>query len=295
MCGIIGLHLKTSRHEYELGALAAAMLSEMTDRGRDSSGIAIYGDSRPGAFKYSVRAPQSGYDWNRLVEACRSVGESWITTYPQDAVLAVVGPDRPVLSLIDDDFPELKIVAWGESLEVFKDTGTPNEICDRYGIAARTGYRAIGHTRMATESAVTTDHSHPFSPAADLCLVHNGSFSNYFSIRRDLEQQGARFVTDNDSEVAARLIGMELESGADLGDAIRAMMKQLDGFYTLLVSTAKQFAVVRDAFVCKPAMVAETEDYVAMSSEYRALALLPGIEKAEVFEPQGEEVFVWSR
>jgi glutamate synthase domain-containing protein 1 len=186
-------------------------------------------------------------------------------------------------------------VSWGETLEVFKDVGSPRQICDRYGIPARSGYQAVGHTRMATESAVTTAHSHPFSPAPDLCLVHNGSFSNYFTVRRDLEAEGERFDTDNDSEVGARLISRRLAEGADLGEALETLMTTLDGFYTLLVSTRDQFAVVRDAAACKPAAIAETDDDVAMASEYRALAGLPGIEKAKVFEPMPEEIHLWSR
>lgn len=296
MCGIVGLHLKNDKLQANLGVLTTLMLEEMTDRGRDSSGVGIYHDPMADGFRYSLRAPDTGYSWEGLLAGLGELGESpQVTTYHRDAVVMMPGGDAPVLDFLAESFPEVNLVSWGRALEVFKDTGTPDEICARYGIADRTGYQAVGHTRMATESAVTTEHSHPFSPAADFTLVHNGSFSNYFSVRRDLEQQGVEFITDNDSEVAARQITFELATGADLENAIRGMMKVMDGFYTLLVATAGQFAVVRDAFVCKPAMVAETDDYVAMSSEYRALARLPGIADAEVFEPQAEEVLVWSR
>jgi glutamate synthase domain-containing protein 1 len=173
--------------------------------------------------------------------------------------------------------------------------GDATDVCSRYHIADRVGYQAIGHTRMATESAVTAKHSHPFSPAPDLCVVHNGSFSNHASVRRQLERDGAVFDTDNDSEVAARLIGSRLAEGADLEAAMQRVQELLDGFFTLLVSTSTQFAVVRDAFACKPATVAETDQYVAVASEYRALAALPGIKDASVFEPAPEEIHVWSR
>lgn len=291
MCGIVGLHLRTPELESELGLLASQMLEAMTDRGPDSAGIAIYEDARLGVTKYSLRSPEVGYDWvalgARLDAEVRLVGT--------EAIVSATGDPKALLAKLRSTAPELVLVSWGESLEVFKDVGSPREICDRFGIAGRRGYQAIGHTRMATESAVTTEHSHPFSPAADLCFVHNGSFSNYFTVRRDLEGEGVRFDTDNDTEVGARLVALEMARGNDLGDSMRTLMKTMDGFYTLLVSTKDQFAVVRDPFACKPAVIAETPDYVAMSSEYRALSGLPDIEKAEVFEPMPEEIHIWTR
>jgi glutamate synthase domain-containing protein 1 len=291
MCGIIGLHLRTPALEGDLGVLATQMLEAMTDRGPDSAGIAIYEDGQPGLTKYSLRSPSAGYDWQALGDR---LGAQVRLAGP-DAVLSAAVDPVIFLTRLRSESPEITLVSWGESLEVFKDVGSPRAICDRYGISGRSGYQAIGHTRMATESAVTTEHSHPFSPAADLCFVHNGSFSNYFTVRRDLEGAGVRFNTDNDTEVGARLVALEMSRGADLGESLRRLIKTMDGFFTLLVSTKDQFAVVRDPFACKPAVIAETPDYVAMSSEYRSLAGLPDIEKAEVFEPMPEEVHVWTR
>ena len=191
--------------------------------------------------------------------------------------------------------PDVAVVGYGRAMEVVKDVGPPRDICTRYRITERSGYQGIGHTRMATESAVTTEHSHPFAPAADLALVHNGSFSNHATVRRRLERDGIRCVTDNDSEVAARFVAHQMAAGADLSDALRSVLKEFDGFFTLLVSTQTQFAVLRDSFACKPAVIAETGDYVAMASEYHALAGLPGVADATVFEPVPEEVYSWDR
>jgi glutamate synthase domain-containing protein 1 len=191
--------------------------------------------------------------------------------------------------------PQVTVPGFGRSMVVVKDVGAPAAICARYGIPGWGGYQGIGHTRMATESAVTTAHSHPFAPAADLALVHNGSFSNYATIRGRLARQGIRCDTDNDSEVAARLVASRMAEGADLEEGLRTVLKEMDGFFTLLVTTRTQFAVVRDSFACKPAVIAETPDYVAMASEYHALAGLPGITGARVFEPMPEEIHVWSR
>lgn len=160
---------------------------------------------------------------------------------------------------------------------------------------SRSGYQGLGHTRMATESAMTTDGSHPFAPAADLALVHNGSLSNYATVRRRLARAGIRCDTDNDSEVAARFLAHRMFLGANLPDALRMAVAELDGFFTFVVTIRTVFTVVRDSFACKPAVIAETPDYVAMASEYHALADLPGIAGAQVFEPMPEEIHAWTR
>ena len=193
------------------------------------------------------------------------------------------------------EWPDVRVLGTGENLRVLKDTGRPTDTCATYGIARSEGYLAVAHTRMATESAVTVLHSHPFVPARDLCVVHNGSFSNYATVRRRLEADGICFDSDNDSEVAARFLAQRLELGDDLEEATRWVMKEMDGFFTLVITSADAMSVVRDAFACKPAVVAETPGYVAVASEYRALADLPGISTATVFEPRPEEVYTWSR
>jgi len=298
VCGIVGLHLRSPSLEPELGMLLAEMLVAMTDRGPDSAGIAIYEDEKPDTeHRYSLHSGGGSLDWLRLAEQLADqVGADVRAERISDAAVfsSSVAPATflPALAVAS---PTVNVFSQGRAVQVFKDVGTPEEICTRYEIRSRTGYQGLGHTRMATESAVTTEHSHPFSPAGDICLVHNGSFSNYASVRRDLIDQGAVFDTDNDSEVAARLIARELSRGKGLGEALERLLDSLDGFYTLLVTTADEFAVVRDPFACKPAVIAETDDYIAFGSEYRALAGLPGIDKARVFEPGPEELFVWSR
>lgn len=298
MCGIVGLHLKDETAHQPLGTHLAAMLECMTTRGPDSAGIALYGAPPPGdAQRYSLRLPD-GADATRVARGVTAALGSHVgveSTRPDGAVLVAAGEPDAVTAAILDAEPDAVVVGHGHALEIFKDVGSPREICDRYGIAERAAYQGVGHTRMATESAVTTDGSHPFSPAADLALVHNGSFSNYATVRRKLERDGVRCVTDNDSEVCARYIAKQMAEGADLAEALRMVLKELDGFYTLLVATADEFAVIRDSFACKPAVLAETDTYVAFGSEFHALASLPGIGTATVFEPMPEEIHVWRR
>ncbi len=298
MCGIVGLHLRRQALYPRLGELLTPMLLAMGDRGPDSAGIALYDDDLPDdCLRFSLRAPVSGYDWDQLAQHLTTALRSAVRTrrVAQDAVLTVSAESDQVLAQLKAVAPEIRIFAYGRAMEIFKDVGDPEEICRRYGVVSRGGYQGLGHTRMATESAVTTDHSHPFAAGSDLCLVHNGSFSNYATVRRRLVDAGVSFDTDNDSEVATRFLAARMADGADLVQALEGLMQALDGFFTLLVASRDQFAVVRDAFACKPAVIAECDDYVAMASEYRALAELPGIDEARVFEPAPEEIYVWSR
>ena len=298
MCGIVGLHLKNPGLAPRLGGLLTEMLEAMTTRGPDSAGIAFYAERGRGQeLRYSLRSDE-GVDWDLLAKRIATETGSDVRAEPLGSDSAVFGsPAAEVsfLAAIRRIAPQVSVPGYGRSMVVVKDVGAPAAICARYGIPGWGGYQGIGHTRMATESAVTTAHSHPFAPAADLALVHNGSFSNYATIRRRLAREGVRCDTDNDSEVAARLIAARMAEGADLEGGLRTVLKEMDGFFTLLVTTRTQFAVVRDSFACKPAVIAETDDYVAMASEYHALAGLPGITDARVFEPMPEEIHVWSR
>jgi len=298
MCGLAGLHLRDENLEPRLGELLIPMLTALTSRGPDSAGIALYGDEPPdGRLRFSLRAPGPDYPWGPLADRLSGELNDKVTIRGNAnmGIATAGGASGRFLAQLASAAPELVVVGFGHAMEIYKDVGAPADICDRYGLAAFAGYQGVGHTRMATESAVTTDHSHPFAPAADLSLIHNGSFSNHATIRRKLADDGVRFATDNDSEVAARYIAWRMAAGDDLGDALRMVLKEFDGFFTLLVATRHQFAVVRDAFACKPAVIAEAPGYVAMASEYHALASLPGIEDAEVFEPMPEEVHLWSR
>lgn len=303
MCGLIGLHLKNPALQPRLGELLTQMLEAMTTRGPDSAGIAVYADHPPALagqeqdLRYSLRSDEL-IDWDLLAKRIAAETGRDVRVEPLAADSAVFGSDvgeASFLAAVRRIAPQVSVPGYGRSMVVVKDVGAPAAICARYGIPAWGGYQGIGHTRMATESAVTTAHSHPFAPAADLALVHNGSFSNYATIRGQLARKGMHCDTDNDSEVAAQLVAARMAEGADLEDALRTVLKEMDGFFTLLVTTRTQFAVVRDSFACKPAVIAETGDYVAMASEYHALAGLPGVTGARVFEPMPEEIHVWSR
>lgn len=301
MCGVVGLLIRDPSLEPSLGSLLVPMIEALDERGPDSSGIAVYADDLladgAGLLWVSLGA-DTDVDWTdlgcSLLDRCGRGAE--LQRFGAGLALGVPeGSLAAIRELLQAEWPDVRILGTGQNLRVLKDTGRPTDTCARYGIAEWNGYLAVAHTRMATESAVTVLHSHPFVPARDLCVVHNGSFSNYATVRRRLEDDGIRFDSDNDSEVAARFLAQRLELGDDLEEATRWVMKEMDGFFTLVMTNADGMSVVRDAFACKPAVVAETPAYVAVASEYRALAELPGIAQALVFEPRPEEVYTWSR
>jgi len=148
---------------------------------------------------------------------------------------------------------------------------------------------------MATESKVTTEGSHPFSTGEDLCLVHNGSLSNHNRLREHLRKEGIRFVSENDTEVAAGYLAWRLREGASLQEALEGCLDDLDGFFTFVVGAKTGFGVLRDPIACKPAVMAENDDWVAMASEYRAIAVLPGADDARSWEPEPARVYAWER
>jgi glutamate synthase domain-containing protein 1 len=298
MCGIAGLFSKSTEIEERLGAHLSAMLSQLADRGPDSAGVAIYRDpAPPGSCKVSLFSPETPGPWPQLAqelgEDFGEVGEPEVRA--SHALFVVPAAPAEIQGWLGRRHPELRVMSVGERIEIYKEAVDPRDFVERFGLADVAATHALGHTRMATESRVTTEHSHPFSTGLDLCLVHNGSLSNHNRLRAFLRRQGIEFQTDNDTEVAAGYLTWRLSEGDDLEQALRGCLADLDGFYTFAVGTADGFAVLRDPIACKPAVLAETDDWVAMASEYRAIATLPGAEEAELWEPEPGRVYSWQR
>ncbi|MDH4763209.1 glutamate synthase domain-containing protein 1 [Pseudomonas sp. SORGH_AS199] len=298
MCGIVGLYLKNPALEAQLGSLFEPMLEAMTDRGPDSAGFAIYGDEvAEGWVKLTLQATSDGYDFAALVTALQQKLDAELDWFQNASalVLKIRAAEAEVRAVLAELAPELRIMSAGRSIEILKGMGLPQEIASRFGLAGMQGSHIIGHTRMATESAVTLEGSHPFSTGADLCLVHNGSLSNHSRLRQSLRREGIAFETENDTEVAAGYLTWRLREGDSLKQALDRSLEDLDGFFTFAIGTRNGFAVIRDPIACKPAILAETDDYVAMASEYQALSSLPGIERAKVWEPAPATLYVWER
>ncbi len=290
MCGIVGLHLRTPELYPRLGELLTGMLCEMGDRGSDSAGVAVYGDpiwSPPGRGSVSVLEVEPAADDIGLDVSVTRQGDTYLLT--ADASSEVL------LDAVTAAYPRALISGFGSDMAVLKGVGHPRALTEAWSLAKAQGWQGVGHTRMATESAVTPAGCHPYAVGAEQCMVHNGSFANHATIRRELRAAGVQFDSENDTEVGARFIAKQLADGRDVESALKELCATFDGFYTLLVSNRDSFAVVRDAIACKPAVIAETDDWVAMGSEYRALAGLPGVEAAKIWEPEPEVIYAWTR
>ncbi|OBB36379.1 glutamine amidotransferase [Mycobacterium sp. 852002-51961_SCH5331710] len=290
MCGIVGLHLRNPDLYPRLGELLTDMLCEMGDRGSDSAGIAVYGDptlSPPGTSCVSVLETEP---------TAAAIGmDVSVARYDATYLVTAKVPAETLHDAVRAAYPDALIAGFGADLAVLKGVGHPRTLTENWNLTKAQGWQGVGHTRMATESAVTPAGCHPYAVGPEQCMVHNGSFANYATIRRELRAAGVRFDSENDTEVGARFIASRLAEGRDVQTALKELCEAFDGFYTLLVSNRDSFAVVRDAIACKPAVIAETADWVAMASEYRALAGLPGVGAAKIWEPEPEVVYAWTR
>jgi glutamate synthase domain-containing protein 1 len=289
MCGIVGLFCKNPELEPRLGEHLAAMLVQLSDRGPDSAGVAVYRNPAPaGSTKLTLYSADPEFDWS-------VVGGELVDVRARHAVVIAEGEADEVVASVRERFPELRVMSAGRELEIYKEVGLPTAFAEAFRLADFQGTHGLGHTRMATESRVTTMGSHPFWTGHDLCLVHNGSLSNHNRLRENLRREGLPFQTENDTEVAAAYLTWRLREGDTLEAALESCLDALDGFYTFLVGTADGFAVLRDPIACKPAVLAETDEWVAMASEYRAIAVLPGAADARIWEPEPTVVYAWEK
>ena len=292
MCGIVGIYLKNKKLNNSLGSLLAEMLINMGSRGPDSAGFAIYNDEKGEKLKYSICINNLDYE-NFKKELSEYLDDADIRKNSDHVILKTKKRANDVLKILKDHFKNTSLVGYGKSIEIFKQVGSPNDVVKKFNLNNYSGTHAIGHTRMATESAITTDGSHPYSTGEDECLVHNGSLSNHNNLRRKLKKKGINFDSENDTEVAAGYISNHLANKKNLKETLNDGLRDLDGFYTFITGTRNGFAVLRDEIACKPAVIAETNDYVAIASEFQAMAHLPGVNNAKIFEPEPGVVYSW--
>jgi glutamate synthase domain-containing protein 1 len=247
MCGIVGLYLKNKSLEPALGDMLSHMLVTMTARGPDSAGVAIYGSGDDDKVKLTLRMADGTSVDDLRSELVAAAGSAFhISVRSTHIVLSVVRRHAAsVMQWLKTQKSRLQLVSVGETMEIYKEVGLPDQVVRKFGLAGMSGTHAIGHTRMATESAVTTNGAHPFSTGEDQCLVHNGSLSNHNAVRRSLQHEGMTFSTENDSEVAAGYLTWRMSQGAGLRDSLSSSLNDLDGFFTFVVGTRNGFAVLR--------------------------------------------------
>ena len=296
MCGIVGLLVKKRSLRSQLGELMVPMLIGMTERGPDSSGMGVFGERAAGERrKLSLYCADRAFNWRHLeATLLEQFGDAAFVVKANHCIVTTSADALKVRAWLAERHPTVHVLSVGRSIDLYKDVGLPAEVAARYDFSSVSGTHVVGHTRMATESAVTPENAHPYTAGEDWCLVHNGSLANPGSIRRKLEKLGSRFESDCDTEGACRYLHWRLQSGESLETALQHAFEDFDGFFTFLMGTADKLALVRDPFACKPAIVAETDDYVAIASEFRSLAHLPGVKHAQLFEPKPAEVYSWT-
>jgi len=296
MCGIVGIYLKNKKLSKDLGKYLTGMMEGMATRGPDSAGFAIYSDNKKSKeFKYSICLLNNLSFSNFKKIITKKFKKIKLNQHSDHVVITSEEDPKKLLSFISSELKDVSLVGYGKSIEIFKQVGNPRDVIKNFQLDKFSGTHAIGHTRMATESAITTNGSHPYSTGQDECLVHNGSLSNHNNLRRNLIKQGQTFDSQNDTEVAAGYISNSLSKKISLKETLENGLKDLDGFYTFITGTKEGFAIVRDEIACKPAVIAETKDYVAIASEFQAMAHLPGVNAAKIFEPEPGVVYSWGR
>ena len=296
MCGIVGLYLKKKNLHENLGFYLSGMLDNMSSRGPDSAGFAIYNRSKKlDEYKYSLRFNDKKIIENFDYEIKKKFNVSSAKIISDHIILQTSAKPNKFILYLQEHFQNISIVGYGKSIEIFKQVGNPKQVVKKLSLDKFTGSHGIGHTRMATESAITVDGSHPYSTGQDECLVHNGSLSNHNNIRRELLKKGTKFNSLNDTEVAAGYISQKLSSKNSIKETLNDCLTNLDGFYTFILGTKNGFAVLRDEIACKPAVIAENKDYVAVASEFQAMANLPNVNKANIYEPEPGVVYTWGK
>jgi glutamate synthase domain-containing protein 1 len=273
MCGIIGFLDKSGDQQRPVGAVLLRMLQALSCRGPDSAGVALFGPL--GEWRLRLSAP-ARYDRDTIRTTLRELGAAVSREHPSGVYDALLHPGLDAVILegrLQERLPGTEVICLGQRLDLFKQVGSPDQLEATYGISKLAGTHGIGHTRLSTESRVDLSHSQPFwaHGVPDLATVHNGHITNYHKLRRQYEQRGCRFFTENDSEVIGVYLRDRLAKGLSLADALRSSLDDFDGSFSYLAASGDCLAYVRDRYGFKPLVVAETPDFVAIATEEIAL------------------------
>lgn len=309
MCGIAGLIHRGKTGD--IGTEMTAMLQSLKHRGPDSTGFALYGKPNDSElimrFKVAeqedmakgfhihdeVKSRKAEVDRRLDSLGAKIIEEDIATEYAYRYRLNYSGDRRKLADYIED-IEGAEILSLGLGLELIKDLGDAARVAGQYKIPGFKGTHAIGHTRMATESDVDIRSAHPYwaYPFADVSVVHNGQLTNYWNNRRDLERRGHRFMSNCDSELIAVYLADKMDQGAELEDAMRESISELDGVFTYLVATADSLGMAKDTMAAKPMVLYESDTFIGLASEEVAIrSVFP--HEIDTFDPYEGEVRVW--
>ena len=300
MCGIAGYFDKSGHAEAPVGATVLNMLRALGCRGPDSAGVALYRKQPDGDLVLQVKLGENGRSQERAKEVVGKVSvlslARNVSTTGSYLRLTLEEPSDPCAlgAAIESVAPDVEVVSMGRRLEIVKQVGSPDRLEATFRISAIRGSHGIGHTRMSTESKVDLSHSQPFWAHGypDLAIVHNGHITNYHKLRRQYEQKGTRFYTENDSEIIGVYVADELRRRNSLEEALAAALVDLDGSFSCLVSTKDEMGFVKDPFAHKPLLFAETEEFAVAGTEEVAFRAAFD-DSLEVREAGAREFRVW--
>ncbi|MDA0261998.1 MAG: class II glutamine amidotransferase, partial [Proteobacteria bacterium] len=301
MCGLAGIMFKGSAERFGLGEALIDMLDGCQHRGPDSTGFALYHDHDEGHYGlrfFIGKGDQAAVGVARIKQTLAEQGAELVED-------EIIGENYRVDVKFDGDIQAFayamehaaKLWSLGTSLDIIKDIGGAHDVDDRYDVKAHRGSHGIGHVRLATESDVKPEASHPFwaTGFSDVAIVHNGQITNYWKMRRRLEARDFEFRTDNDSELIAVYLADKMAHGVPLKEALKTSIEDLDGTFSFLVSTKDEIGYAKDRLAAKPMVMYETDELVAFASEEVSLnRLFPG-QALNTTEPPPGTYGTWSR
>ncbi len=283
MCGIAGRILRAPG---KVGNDLVELMDAQEHRGADSTGFAIYGAPRDTAYvlrgmgfdKTNLAADMD--DFRHLLTAHGSdfIEEPLIVTddNPHYCARMVIKDPKDLAGWIneaDELSTRFEVQSCGRSLEIIKDVGGSEQVAQKHGVRDLIGSHGLGHARLATESSVLPNASHPFwaRPFPDVAIVHNGQITDYYTWRAKLEAQGYRFLTYNDSELIAIWVSDQMKNGLSMEAALRKSITSIDGVFTYMIAQPDSIGFAKDRFAMKPLVTVQGNGELAAATEEQAV------------------------
>ena len=155
-----------------------------------------------------------------------------------------------------------------------KDMGLVTEAFNDSILTGLTGQIGIGHVRYSTSGSSVRENAQPLVMRyikGTLAIAHNGTLTNAYELRKELEHNGCIFQTTVDSEVIAYMIARERIDAPSIEEAVHRAMKKIQGSYSLIVMSPQKLIAVRDPNGFRPLCMGRVGDGYVFASESCAL------------------------
>ncbi len=306
MCGIAGRILTAPG---QVGADLVELMDAQEHRGADSTGFAVYGPLRETG--YVLRG--MGFDKSRQdddLDAFETVLKAHGSGLLADPEIIEDGNPHYCFRMeisdpadlqawvrdADELADRMEVQSCGRSLEIIKDVGGAEAVAVKHGVRDIIGTHGLGHARLATESSVLPNASHPFwaRPFPDVAIVHNGQITDYFTWRDRLSRMGYRFLTENDSELIAVWVSDQMKAGLTMEQALKKSIPSIDGVFTYMIATQDGIGFAKDRFAMKPLVAVDRSGDLAAATEEQAVRRVM-TEECDVINYDGPSLTgIWS-